>query len=851
MKMSFDHQLKTKSYYQTYMQENDEKQALLILGEKYVAERQKEVFDLSEIRFAQGEVYYLNKDYEAAIFKWENVSGELLPWAQKNIADAHLQLDFLAIAEEYYKDIQTDSEVLKMEILLQLFLLYIRRGRLLEAKNTIRKALDTDPDYPGVTKRARAFYEKEESWQDALYLAEKEAIRTKSLHWFRVLKTYVEKGLVKDKEPNYFHPILAEVYTVDKECYEQLVVALWTHYKQTKQYLSWLLEMSKLSPNIDPGVEYEWRHLPNLYKETITDITSGDYTVKEISEIVPSLILTWFRIAKGEDAKLAASAVIAWDEMYPFHMDRMGVEKAKNLLLHHSADSTQILYKAVKLFELMVRWAKEKGIVLDSHLTEKMKRQLDLQHYFVLLGGNKSSLLSKWKLNKTSSSLPPIETKKTNNGLILCQMSMLKNNEINTLESAGLLEQSLADFAIYIVENETDIDEAMHIRKQVPEINFQFLINNGFKDADLTQKIKIKFSNSSVVSLPQKNNDQWAEIMSSIKLQDLRVEEERATKTLSFLKRFLRFLLDKQKELEDNFLDTIGRNEEIVDNLYEAIRQLNELQNEKIDILKNNYRFIKHEIRENMLKGVSEILRGCADLVSKDSDFEQIHVKLNEEMNRRVNDYVNEDILQVFHLAMDEWIKESERELKDSKSSLDEIRTNFNQMFGKEKVVFDCDLRVLDDWARDVDRICHGNIQLEEANIIMRSGSSQFLIKGAGKVFGSIPQKNKHLIFKKYREFIETKDYSDIAKSITDRFMLQVDLFEKSIQRDVEMFFNNAFNSLEAVLKEVEKDLTEEKQLLYEMSNNPEIYRDPIAMFDFNVRQFHILYGVIEPVHGY
>ncbi|WP_060668523.1 hypothetical protein [Oceanobacillus caeni] len=94
--MSFDHQLKTKSYYQTYMQENDEKQALLILGEKYVAERQKEVFDLSEIRFAQGEVYYLNKDYEAAIFKWENVSGELLPWARKKYSRCSFAIRFFS-----------------------------------------------------------------------------------------------------------------------------------------------------------------------------------------------------------------------------------------------------------------------------------------------------------------------------------------------------------------------------------------------------------------------------------------------------------------------------------------------------------------------------------------------------------------------------------------------------------------------------------------------------------------------------------------------------------------------------------------------------------------------------------
>ncbi|WP_068677522.1 M48 family metallopeptidase [Oceanobacillus sp. Castelsardo] len=849
--MAMDHQLKTKSYYKTFLEGNDEKQALLVLGEKYVAERQKEVFDLSKIRFVQGEIYYLNKDYEAAIFKWENVSNELLPWAQKNIADAHLQLDFLAIAEEYYKDIQTDSKVLQMEILLQLFLLYVQRGRLLEAKNTIQKAVNIDPDYPDVTKRARAFYEKEESWREAFHLAEKEAVRTKSLHWFRVLKTYVQKGFVQDKEPNYFYPTLTELYMIDKKCYEQLVIALWDHYKDTKQYFSWLLEISKQSLSFEPSAEYEWKDLRKLYKKTFAEIMSSNYSVKEISNVVPSLILNWFRIAKSEDEKLAASALVVWDELYPFHIDRVEVENAKDLLLHYSTDSTQILHETVNLFELMAGWADEKGIILDSHLGEKMKQQLDLQHYYVLIGGNKSSLLDKWKLNKTSKSLLPMETNKNNNGLIQCKISMFKNNEINIMESPGLLEQSLADLVIYIVEKDTDIDEAIQMQGQMPEINFLFLINNEFKDADFTKKIKKQYPNAGIMNLHENTSNLWTEIISAIKLQDFSVEEERATKTLSFLKRFLCFLLDKRKELENNYLDTIERNEEIVERLYEAIRQLNDLQNEKIGVLKNNYRFIKHEIRENMLKTIPKILRECADIVSKDSDFEQIHVNLNDEMNQRVNDYVNEDIFQVFHFAMDEWIKESERELKDSKDSLDEISTNFNQMCGKEKMVFDCDLRVLDDWARDVERMCHGNVQLEEANILMRSGSSQFLMKGAGRIFGSIPQKNKNLVFKKYRQFIETKDYSEITKSITDRFMLQLDLFEKSIQRDIEMFFKNAFHSLEAVIKELEKELSKEKQLLYEMSNQPEIYKDPITLFEFKVRQLQILHGVIEPVHGY
>ena len=48
-----------------------------VLGEAYLEEQKKDISDLSAIRFAQGEVYFHYKDYESAIFKWENIRNEL------------------------------------------------------------------------------------------------------------------------------------------------------------------------------------------------------------------------------------------------------------------------------------------------------------------------------------------------------------------------------------------------------------------------------------------------------------------------------------------------------------------------------------------------------------------------------------------------------------------------------------------------------------------------------------------------------------------------------------------------------------------------------------------------------
>ena len=75
----------------------------------FFSEQKRELSDLSYIRFAQGEVYFHHRDFESAIFKWENIQNELEPWAKKNMADAYLELELLDTAEDIYKAITTDS----------------------------------------------------------------------------------------------------------------------------------------------------------------------------------------------------------------------------------------------------------------------------------------------------------------------------------------------------------------------------------------------------------------------------------------------------------------------------------------------------------------------------------------------------------------------------------------------------------------------------------------------------------------------------------------------------------------------------------------------------------------------
>ncbi|MCS0542820.1 hypothetical protein NXY55_22860, partial [Aeromonas veronii] len=213
--MTSEHEFITKTYYQTFISENDTRHPVEILGEAYMAEQEKELYDLSYIRFAQGEIYFHYKDFEAAIYKWENISNDLEPWAKKNIADAYYELGLLSNAEEVYGSIISTNKILTSEVSLSLFSLYLEDNKIDAAYRVIQEAVESNPDYPNITTVAKHFYVEQEDWKNAIELAINETRRTEGLEWFDALINYCEAGHCSTFEPDTFVPVLRKLYELD------------------------------------------------------------------------------------------------------------------------------------------------------------------------------------------------------------------------------------------------------------------------------------------------------------------------------------------------------------------------------------------------------------------------------------------------------------------------------------------------------------------------------------------------------------------------------------------------------------------------------------------------------------
>jgi hypothetical protein len=143
---------------------------------------------------------------------------------------------------------------------------------------------------------------------------------------------------------------------------------------------------------------------------------------------------------------------------------------------------------------------------------------------------------------------------------------------------------------------------------------------------------------------------------------------------------------------------------------------------------------------------------------------------------------------------------------------------------------------VLDDWLRDTDRMT-SRFQLESVNILLRRTASQFLLKSAGKLFGAISQ-NKAMLYNKYKAFVENEDYTETIEEVSKQFFQPFELFEKSLERDVTLFFKSPLRNLTTAVGEAKLGIESNQEQLNKMNTNPEMFRDPLTLFGVRLRQF-------------
>ncbi|WNF23831.1 dynamin family protein [Mesobacillus jeotgali] len=905
--MTFEEQLIKKSYFETYMQQGNQAHPVRVLGELYLDEQKNDMPDLSYIRFAQGEVYFHNKDYEAAIFKWENITNELEPWAKKNMGDAFLEIGLYTSAEDLYLSIDTDSNILRIESGLQLLTLYIEQGKLDKAVAVIKKSVQLDPDYPGVTEIARAFFEEHLDWENAVELAVNEGVRTGSPKWFDVLNQYVEQGHTRQFSSSYFNEALSVLFQVDRSRFEQLSVSLWESYRDQSSYMKWLREFNQLFSGMDGNRRDGWTHLSAVYQDTYFELINGDRLIKEISPLIPELLTNWLKITSPVNSLVSASSIIAWNEVFPGTITTSAIHDAENLVLN-SRQYDNGYQDSMQLFETITKWAENHEIEVGNRI-KWMVRELQETYVHNLLiaglsGNGKSSFVNTivgeelitsptgavirfmndenpgiQEINDTAvRQITNIEDFKESAGVrrqshknetiidFRAQFPFLHDHEMALIDSPGINRNNydnhplynylrFADSLLFVLNandpfTEKEREILAKISEFFPQLPVHFLLNKIDDIYSQQEAIEVFDQTSAEISQYYPDAKMFAFSANYDKGKQLKdfsdfikatrsavdFEQERTAKLQFFVRRAITYLLDKRIEIENDHMETISWNEEMVSKLNGAINQLGDIEEEKSKSIQKSYRKIKDETRTEIIEKIPEILRSCSELVTEDSDFGKIHTEMDEAMNKKIREYLDETVLPKFHDDLQGWIQHSKDEFDHSQNYLNEMADGFNSMYGDERISLDCDFRVLDDWRRDASRMTNG-VHYEKVNIMNRSTPQQFFLKSAGKLLGVLPQNNA-MLYNRYKTYLETEDYYEIGVTTAKRFLQQFEIFEKSIERDVNLFFKNPFIVLEKAVEEANSEIDYGKNELEKMRINPELYRDPLTLYEVKLRQF-------------
>lgn len=911
--MRLEKQLIKKIYYETFLIENETHPPLQILGEVYLNEQKNEISDGSYIRFAQGEFYYHHQDFESAIFKWEKVSNELAPWAQKNIADAYFELNQLSVAENVYTSITTDNKILMTEIILQLLSLYIEQNNINSAFAVIKEAVSLNPDYPNVTTIARSFYEEQQDFDSAVELAVNELIRTESLPWFEVLKEYIDNGFTKNISPDYFYQVLVTLNNVDQVQFTQIVSSLWHSYKNEQNYLLWLQTINEFFLQIEIHSSDIWDKISSLYEETYFELIQGQYMLNQLHDIIPNLLTNWLKVVNPSHSVFPSSAVLAWNEIFPSKIDSEHLKHAENLLTY-SINHVNGLEYSLHLFESITQWAQKHDLEMSNRFRWLVEELVDLRTNRILVTGTSgngkasfiNSILGENILENSTSNVVvfkneahteinaitdstitttedfsdyqtmmslqrqtygdracvefklPCKFLNKNKLTFVVTPSFNRNNDNRdeTFEYLNSVDELLFVLNADSPFTDKERDILLSIQEHTPNLQIHFLLNkidNIYSEAEIKRvlhdtqmRINAYFPNASIFpySSLYTNRQQLNDLTEFIhfNFNHKNIDTERTKKLLFFIRKTIKYLLDKRVEMENSIVDSIKWNEDMLVKLNGFINNLTALEKEKIQLITESYRTMKYEIANDLTENIPKILQSCSDLISEESDFGQIDIELNTAMNERVQKYLEQTVLPNLARSMQNWIAISNNEFLQSQSYLEEISEGLNSLCGENRIQLECDFKVLDDWHRDTDRMTT-RIQMEEVNILRRFTPAQFLLKSAGKLFGVLP-KNNAMLYNKYKQYLENEDYTDVTASIINKFFLQFELFENAQERDINMFFRNPYNALEQAVENIHIEIQEKQDTLLIMKSNPEVYHDSITLFELRLRQCEVILNI-------
>jgi GTP-binding protein EngB required for normal cell division len=465
MENKYEQLLVTKNYYKAMTEESE----LLDLLKRFSLElsQKTEVENEDEIRFSQGELYFLIGDYEAAIFKWENVrKAPFDQWKLLNIGDAYKRLGDFKKAESSYHGIKDATLLLKKESLLSLFYLYHEEHLMDKAKETIQTLVALDWTYQNAYSVAVSFFEEIRDYDSAIDLIVTkleehydETIINKILSYINGANEHIVSAKVTGRLINF-------LWAHDQLNLKQIFKGLNKHYKKWNHTVDWMNQIHQIMNESDPLIgAFILNEMPECYIQNINELFSGKYNLNELKPIVEFQFPYYFTIYTNPLLKRAFSFLQkAWNHYFP---NNTIVVQESAVNFNSSEDQIYFLSDVRDLYFNISEWMKKMDVETEAFSSWWIDYYLDTSKKKVMVlgsfGNGKSSFINSFigrdLLNAdflpTTSAVTVLEYGETEQSFEIQQatistisIALLKNKSLINHEKEGQLVSDL--FSIHM-----------------------------------------------------------------------------------------------------------------------------------------------------------------------------------------------------------------------------------------------------------------------------------------------------------------------------------------------------------------------------------------------------------------
>jgi hypothetical protein len=920
--------LVNKTYYQTFIPLNQH----AVLTMKQLSNMLSTAADstqIDELRFIQGEIYYLFEDYESSIFKWSKLEGTMSEWAKKNTGDAYVKLRKFHDAESMFKSVKPITRTINLEKLLALFFLYKQKGQQDLAIEAIKEAMKVDPDYQHLSRMANEYYEEIGIHQDAIMLSVSEYGRTKDHYWLQTIHRYIESGMSEKVEPVHFIPILPVLVTQEPSVFHHFIISLWDRYEQTSFYLDWL-------DAFHTWLFYQHETIPtNFIYEKLLDymelaflhLTNGSYLLsKDKEKLISQLLINSYRLLEKSNSyrHSICAAVVAWGEEIPGSIPKEMVESSRKQVLGKALSALK--KDLLHLKSQMYQWADEKQFSVDSLIDWWVKYFEDKKNIHLLIAGTFSNgktsfihsligenILLASDLPTTSTlvhlhygpdkefhrltekdiqqftkleqlhSFTTIEHEQERNqdqGIIdiAWPTEFFTGKNITLIDSPGFNDIrndenptkkhiSMADSILFVLSAEapfrkTERDILMELLEGNPHLEVNFLLNKvDYMEEeeieevleDVSRKIKKYFGNAALIPYssvePEYYSDDFGQFLqgrSSALLNSETVQLGRLRKTIPWFKK----LLDSfEKEKEKAILRLNAKIMELQDQiklLQSVYEEVYKTKEQMLYLLNREYDAIKDRLIRQLEEKVPQAIKGCSSLIQVNSDFKNLDLLLNDEINRELERLVRYDILPNFQIELEEWLNHCSKRFSDFTLQKEQIEQILTYIF--EGVRLDFNLETVDrtvESQRVYQRRIINNFKFDPLAVLPEHNVKKALLMGAGRLLGRFNNTNS-MLYEQYLKYFDTETFEEPKKEIQEMISLHFFDFHSPILKEVEKMVAELLGTLDHFILVIKQDLKEREVELDSFESTPELIDDPIQLFRILVRRQEILQDALD-----